>query len=160
MIPSRDNLEKVRKTPCPTIKKQVRCFIGLVGYYRDHILAFPEILAPLTDLLKKGKSNQVKWSGAQERAYSLIVEGIPAARASVEPLLSDKTVLPEDRHIWGWGGGMRESCAQWATPARAKYPSWSIRRFKQYLAGKLFTLQTDHKYLKYLNDADYQNDHL
>ena len=35
---------------------------------------------------------------------------------------------------------------------------WGIRRFKLYLAGKRFTLQTDHKPLKYLKDAAYQND--
>ena len=40
---SSDNLEKVRKTPCSTTKKQVRSFLGLVGYYRDHMPAFTEI---------------------------------------------------------------------------------------------------------------------
>ena len=39
ITPSRDNLEKVRNTPRPTTKKQVRSFLGLVGYYRDHIPA-------------------------------------------------------------------------------------------------------------------------
>ena len=51
--------------------------------------------------------------------------------------------------------------------AEAKYPIikkeclavvWGIRRFKLYLAGKRLTLQTDHKPLKYLKDAAYQND--
>ena len=51
--------------------------------------------------------------------------------------------------------------------AEAKYPViekeclavvWGIRRFKLYLAGKRFTLQTDHKPLKYLKDAAFQND--
>ena len=51
--------------------------------------------------------------------------------------------------------------------AEAKYPiiekgclavMWGIRRFKLYLAGKRFTLQTDHKPLKYQKDADFQND--
>ena len=37
---------------------------------------------------------------------------------------------------------------------------WGIRRFKLYLAGKRFTLQTDHKPLKYLKDVAYQNDHV
>ena len=32
---------------------------------------------------------------------------------------------------------------------------WGIKRFKLYLAGRRFTLQTDHKYLK---DVSYQND--
>ena len=40
------------------------------GYYRYHIPAFAEISAPLSDL-KKGKSEQVQWNEAQERAFSL-----------------------------------------------------------------------------------------
>ena len=72
--PSNDNLEKVRKTPRPTTKKQVKSFLGLVGYYRDHIPAFAEISASLSDLLKKGMSEQVQWNEAQERAYSLLKE--------------------------------------------------------------------------------------
>ena len=35
---------------------------------------------------------------------------------------------------------------------------WGIKRFKLYLAGRRFILQTDHKPLKYLKDASYQND--
>ena len=69
---SRDNLVNERKTP--TTKKQVRSFLGLVGYYRDHIPAFTEISAPLSALLKKGKSEQVQRNEAQEHAYSLLKE--------------------------------------------------------------------------------------
>ena len=57
---SNDNLKKVQKTPRPTTKKKVRSFLGLVGYYRDHIPACAEISEPLSDLLKKGKSEQVQ----------------------------------------------------------------------------------------------------
>ena len=37
---------------------------------------------------------------------------------------------------------------------------WGSRRFKLSLAGKRFTLLTDHKPLKYLKDAGHQNDHV
>ena len=74
ITPRSDNLEKVWKTLYPTTKKQVRSFLGLVGYYRDHIPALAEISAPLSDLLKKGMSEQVQWNEAQERAYSLLKE--------------------------------------------------------------------------------------
>ena len=72
ITPSNDNLEKVRKTPRPTTKKQVRSFLGLVNYNRDHMPGFAEISAPLSDLLKKGKPEQVQWNKTQERACSLL----------------------------------------------------------------------------------------
>ena len=85
ITPSNDNLEKVQKTPHPTTKKQVRSFLGLVGYYRDHIPTLAEISAPLSDLLKKGMSEQVQWNEAQERAYSLFNEyRVSATRTSIE----------------------------------------------------------------------------
>ena len=61
---SRDSLETVWKTPRPTTKKQVRSFVGLAGYYRDHIPAFTKITDLLSNLLKKGKSKQVQWNDA------------------------------------------------------------------------------------------------
>ena len=45
-----------------------------MGYYRDHISALAVISEPLSDLLKKGKSEQVQWYEAQECAYSLLKE--------------------------------------------------------------------------------------
>ena len=52
--------EKVQKTPRPTTKKQVRSCLGLVGYYRDQMPAIAEISAPLSNLLKNGKAEQVQ----------------------------------------------------------------------------------------------------
>ena len=74
ITPSHDNLKKVKNAPHLTTKKQVRSFLGLLGYYRDHVPAFAEISAPLTDLLKEGKAEHIQWSEAQERAYSLLKE--------------------------------------------------------------------------------------
>ena len=65
ITPRCDNVEKLPNTPRRTTKKQVRSFLGLVGYYRDHKPAFTEISAPLTDLLKKGRLNMS--SGARHR---------------------------------------------------------------------------------------------
>ena len=70
ITPSGVKLEKVEKTPIA--KKQVRSFQGLVGYHRDHIPAFTKVSAALSDILKKGKSEQVQWNEAQELAYSLL----------------------------------------------------------------------------------------
>ena len=96
ITPSRDNLEKVRNTPLPTTKKQVRTFLGLVGNYRDHIPAFADVSAPLTDLLRKGKAEHIQWSEAQERAYSLLKEYLLQEPVLKLPDLSKLFVLRTD----------------------------------------------------------------
>ena len=173
---SNNNLEKVRKTLRPTPKKQVRSFLGLVGYYRDHIPTFAEITAILSDLLKKGMSEQVQWKAAQERAYSLLKEYLIQEPVLKLPDLTKPFVLRTD------ASGIRVAAvllqdnegklypvgyaSTKLSLAEAKYPiiekeclavGWGIRCFKLYLVGKRFTLQTDHKPLKYLKDVAYQN---
>ena len=105
------------KTPRQTTKKQVRSFLGLVGYYRDHIPAFAEISAPLTDLLKKGKAEDIQWSEAQERAYSLLKEYLLQEPVLKLPDLSKPFVLRTDAS--GVGVAAVGSYIQWATPVRS-----------------------------------------
>ena len=177
ITPSRDNLEKVRNTPRPTTKKQVRSFLGLVGYYRDHIPAFAEISAPLTDLLKKGKAEHIQWSEAQECAYSLLKEYLLQEPVLKLPDLSKPFVLRTDASGVGVAAVLLQEnegkfypvgyASKKLNLTEARYPIiekeclavvWGIKRFKLYLAGRRITLQTDHKPLKYLKEASYQND--
>ena len=124
ITPSRDNLEKVRNTPRPTTKKQVRSFLGLVGYYRDHIPAFAEISTPLTDLLKKGKARTYPVERGTG-ACILPSEGIPVAGASPEASRFEQSRLCyEQTHpelVWRlcYFRKMTGSFIQWATPVRS-----------------------------------------
>ena len=95
ITPSNENL-KVQKTPCPTTKKQVRSFLGLVGYYRDHIPTFAEISAPPSDLLKKRMPEQVQWNEAQESAYSLFKEYLLQEPVLKHPDLMKPFILRTD----------------------------------------------------------------
>ena len=163
ITPSKDNLEKVLKTPCPTTKKQVRSFLGLVSYYRDHNPTFAEISVPLSDLLKKEMSEQVQWNEAQERAYSLLKEYLLQEPVLKLPDLMKLFVLRTDASgITVAAILLQENkgklypvgyASKKLSLAEVKYPIiekeclavvWGIRRFKLYLAGKRFTLQTDH----------------
>ena len=59
-----ENLEKIRSAKKPTTKKEVRSFLGLANYYRDHMPSFAAIAAPLSDLTKKGLPEGVRWEDA------------------------------------------------------------------------------------------------
>ncbi|GFO06581.1 Pol polyprotein [Plakobranchus ocellatus] len=50
-----ENVEKVRNAPRPKTKREVRAFLGLVGYYKEFVPNFAAISAPLSDLVHKGK---------------------------------------------------------------------------------------------------------
>ena len=174
ITPSHDNLEKV--TPLPTTKKLLRSFLGLMGYYRDHIPAFTEISAQLTDLLKKGKAEHIQWSEAQEHAYSLLKEYLLQEPVLKLPDLSKPFVLRRDTSGVGVAAVLLQEndgklypmgyASKKLNLTEARYPIiekeclsvvWGIKRLKLYLAGR-FTLQMDHKPLRYLMDAAYQND--
>ena len=134
--------------------KQVRSFVGLVGYYRDHI--------PI-----------------QERAYSLLQEYLLQESVLKFPDLSKPFLLRTDASGVGVVAVLLQGKDVKLYPlgytskklnlTEARYLNiekeclavvWGIKRLKLYLAGRRFTLQTDHKTLRYLKDAAYQNDQI
>ena len=151
---SRDNLEKVRNTPRPTTKKQVRSFLGLVGYYKDHIPDSAEISAPLTDLPKKGKAEHIQCSEAQEHAFSLLKEYLLQEPVLKLPDVSKPCVLRTDASRVGVAAVLLQEndrklylvgyASKKLNLTDARYPIigkeclavvWGIKRSKLYLAG-------------------------
>ena len=59
--PTPDKIEAIKSADRPTTKRQVRSFLGLVGFYRRYVPNFSLIALTLTDLTWKGQSNKVNW---------------------------------------------------------------------------------------------------
>ena len=57
--PLPEKLESIAKMPAPKNPKEVKQFLGLVGYYRKFIARFADISRVLTHLNKKGRRVQV-----------------------------------------------------------------------------------------------------
>ena len=66
------NVEKLKDAQRLATKKEIRLFLGLVGYYQPFISNFAAISAPLSGLTRKGHPNKVVWGELQERAYTAL----------------------------------------------------------------------------------------
>ena len=110
----------VKEYPIPATKKDVRAFLGLVGYYRCFIPQFASIAAPLSDLTKKSKSQNVEWGAAQQTAFQHLKDAlidIPVLRVadSTKPYILQTSQCIGERS-WGcsqpvgWTGGGTPCC--------------------------------------------------
>ena len=67
-----DKLEAIRNAPRPETKKQIRSFLGLIGYYRKFVPNFAAVACPLSDLKKKGVPNKIEWREEHERSFKTL----------------------------------------------------------------------------------------
>ena len=161
------------------LKKQVRSFMGLAGYYRDFIPNFAAIAAILSDFTRKGQPSKVEWGDTQEKAYQTI-----KILLTIDPILRlpdpEKTfVLRTDTLDYGIGAVLIQEhegklflicyASKKLSDAEGYYSTiekecfavvWGIKRFHVHLYGVRFVLQTDHEPLKYMNRAKFTNHRL
>ena len=77
-----DKISAIEKADRPITKKQVRSFLGLVGFYRSFIPNFSHIAASLSELTKKGESNKVRWDKPQQKAFDSLKKAL-----TIQPIL-------------------------------------------------------------------------
>ncbi|PNY04552.1 hypothetical protein L195_g000976 [Trifolium pratense] len=113
--------------PSPKNLKALRWFLGLSGYYRKFIKGYASIALPLTALLKK---DAFQWNSTAQTAFDHLKQAMIDA-----PVFT----LPDfDSHFA-------------STYVRELHAITSaVKRWRQYLLGHFFIIQTDHKSLKEL----------
>ncbi|PIK47157.1 hypothetical protein BSL78_15967 [Apostichopus japonicus] len=174
--PQPDKVEKVMNTSTPRTKKDVRSFMGLVGYYRRFISNFAAISAPLTDLTKGSKSNKVEWGEAQEIAFKTLKSRLASAPILKLPDLSKCFILCTDASDIGIGAILMQEesgerfpicyASRKLQPREVKYSTiekeclalvWAVEKFHVYLYGVEFLLETDHQPLTYMTCTKIKN---
>lgn len=182
VAPDPDKVASVQDWVAPKTVRQVRSFLGFVGYYRRFIEGFACLARPLHALLvgtsNKGKrhSGPVNWTPACEQAFKVLKHKLIQA-----PILAfaDFTLpfrLYTDASKGGLGAvlaqeqGGKERVVAYASrsllPAErndANYSSFKIEllalkwavteKFKDYLWGAVFTVFTDNNPLVHLQTA-------
>ena len=62
--PHPDKVKSIEEAPRPVTERQVRSFLGLLGFYRQFVPNFSEVAAPL-------QPNKVHWDAAQENVFAV-----------------------------------------------------------------------------------------
>ena len=174
--PHPDKVEEILQAPNPTTKRQVRSFLGLVGYYRSYIPNFSTIAAPLTDLTKKGLSNIVRWGKQEEDAFQQLKAVITQDPILKVPDFNEPFVLQTDASGVGAGAALLQEydgikfpvaySSKKFSKAEKAYSViereclalvWGLQKFQTYLYGKEFVVETDHQPLIYIDRAKVVN---
>jgi hypothetical protein len=98
-----DTVQKIVDAPTPATKKQLRSFLGLIGYYFKFITNFAAIAVPLTDLTRKGTPNHLDWSIVQQQAFAALKRYVVSPPVLRLPDFSKAFVLQTDASDCGIG---------------------------------------------------------
>jgi len=179
LSPADDLICKIKQVAAPTTKKQLRSFLGLVGYYRMFVPNFAAIAVPLTDLTKKGSPNILVWTNIQDQAFHTLKEAVSNPPVLRLPDVSKPFILQTDASSEGVGAillqeenGIKHPVAfasKKLLPRERNFSTierealaivWGVQKFEYYLLGNHFLLESDHHPLQYLHQAKFQSGRL
>ena len=161
--PDPSKVSAVKHMTEPTDIHELRRFLGMVNQSGKYIPRLAELTHPLRELLSK--KNAWVWSPHQQHAFNVIKEKLSSAPALAifDPAL--ETTLSADASSYGLGAVMtqKQKDGNWkpvvfisralsATERRyaqiekeALATTWACERLADYLIGKRFHVETDHK---------------
>ncbi|KAJ3700836.1 hypothetical protein LUZ61_004541 [Rhynchospora tenuis] len=158
-----EKIKSIIEWASPKNVTEVRCFLGLTGYYRRFVPNYAKLAKPLTQLLKK--DNGFVWEESQERSFQELKERLVSAPILVMPIMgrdyivyTDASklglgcVLTQDGHVIAYG-------SRQLRPHEQNYPThdlelaaviFALKLWRHYLYGVKCKIYTDHKNLKYI----------
>ena len=178
--PQEDKIQAIRDAPRPSTKRQIKSFLGLAGFYRRFIPNFSSIASPLTDLTKKNRTNSFKdWQDHHERAFQTLKNRLTSSPILRLPVFQEckPFVLRTDASDTGLGAVLLQDfeaegrlpiayASKKLLPRERNYSViekeclgiiWGVEKFRKYLYGVEFLLETDHKPLSYMQTAKVLN---
>ena len=165
-----EKLESIRKMPAPRTAKEVKQFLGLIGYYRKFVPRFADISRPLTKLTCH---NVVfEWTDQCAKAFNHLRELLMEYPILRYPNPTQGYILYTDASRIGWSGVLtqehlddkgkaknhpicyvsgqfRGSQLNWAALTKEAYAIYmSVRRLSFYVTDVEVTIRSDHLPLK------------
>ena len=163
-----DKISKVRNFPKPTDRTTTKSFLGLCSYYRRFIKNFAKIANPLTELTKT--SVKFKWSPDAQKSFETLKQKLIESPVLAYPDPKKQYILQTDASFFCIGGilsqrdknGYDHPIAYMSKTLSKTQQNYDIRekealacilaveKYRPYIEGTHFIIQTDHKNLKWL----------
>ncbi|KAL4354641.1 hypothetical protein GQ457_06G032960 [Hibiscus cannabinus] len=164
-----DKVRAIRDWSTPTNIKEVRGFLGIVGYYRRFIRGFATIVAPISDLLRK--SEQFEWTEAAQMAFEKLKILLTEAPVLSLPCFDKEFFVETDASGVGIGTVLTQDNRPLAYFSQKLSPrmqgastynremfvvTQAVGKWRQYLLGRKFTILTDQQSLRELTQQTIQ----
>ena len=179
LLPNPQKVEAIKQAQKPQTKKQIKSFLGMVGFYNKFIPNFSHVATPLTDMTKRNTPNKVSWSQEAEKAFESLKDALISQPILKLPNINGTFIIQSDASEYGLGGVLLQAednvkmpvafASRKLTQSEKNYAViekeclaivWTIQKFSRYLFGKEFLLETDHKPLVHLNTTKVANSRL
>ena len=163
--PLPEKLESIAKMPVPKNPKEVKQFLGLVGYYRKFIPRFADISRLLTHLTKKDV--EFNWTPECENCFQILKEFLQQAPILKYPDPQANYTLYTDASKYAYAGVLTQhnngtdhpityvsrlfcgSQLNWATLTKEAYAIYmSVKKLSFYIDMAKITVKSDHLPLK------------
>lgn len=169
--PNPAKIEAVTKYPIPKTQKEIKSFLGLIGFYRKFIPDCAKIVSPITKCLKKGSKINIhdpEYIQAFNQCKELICNAPVLAYPDFEKKftlttdasgVSIASVLSQSGHpIAYYSRTLNSAERNYSTIERELLAIVdSTKHFRPYLFGQKFTVETDHNPLVWLSKISDEN---
>ena len=170
--PQEEKVQTIQTWPRPRTKKQVKSFLGLVGYYQRFIPAFATLASPLHELTRRALPDRVEWTEEVDEAFLSLRRALCTEPLLITPDFNLPFVVHTDASEVGLGAVLSQVRSGEEHPVtyisrklltsekaystvekEALAIKWTLEKLRYYLLGRTFTLVTDHAPLKWMATA-------
>ncbi len=159
--PTEDRVKAIKHAPRPTNKEELQSFLGMVNFYNRFLKDKSTIIEPLNRLLE---DKPWKWTAIHENSFSKLKELMSSEVILVHYDEAKELVLNCDASPYGIGvvlahreGNVEKPIAYWSRTLGKHERNYAqidrealavvegVQQFHQYVAGRKFTITTDHR---------------
>lgn len=165
--PNNEKIRVIENYPIPCTTKEIKAFLGLLGYYRKFIRNFASLTKPLTRCLKKGAN--IEHNEDFITAFNKCKKILCHDPILQFPDFSKEFNLTTDASNIALGSVLSQGCppndkpvayaSRTLSDTETKYSTverellcllWACKHFRPYLFGRRFKIYTDHRPLTWL----------